>query len=812
MKNFFKNFVERQDRARIEKLGSGVGNYISLTLRFGFFLAHVIGGRRHARLFLAVTHYGLFLRNWRGGPYGLVRYLKSAYVTLMQFAGESPIAGCRDLGGIHRRARDGIPCIIPVYHRVAIRRRNLDVIRFWLSLLAVYRIIEVRGKVSFKSITERGVDTIFKVQYQVQSLMGEMRNTKGFGGIGRAVLAPVDLSSLKFKPRALLTSGANVPGGIGSFWALAWDALKIWKVRETPFGGAIVTWVRSTNQLDLLGLIELAATTAMHDFRKPEEVQSARITGKNSRETKSNKGFATLFGKMYKKEKGTEWRLAPLANFLNNLSLGRLHVLPEPAGKMRVIAMGTWWVQCMLYPLHKLIYDRLGLIPQDGTWDQEKPIKALACRILEVFKSTGVYPEAFSYDLSAATDRFPVWYQLEVLSFLTNRRFAEAWRDLLVLPGYSPKPITIIPRGEPLKYGAGQPMGLYSSWAMFSLSHHMLVQQAASRIGYKGWYPWYALLGDDLVILGRDVAMAYKDLCDEIGVKIGLHKSLISSNGSFEFAKRYFVSGIDCSPISIREYWVAINCLPAFAELIARVKRYIPSLRLADAVRGYKMGYHSVAKLTKCMVKLGNTRLASLLAILMLPNGPFASPLEALFSPTSTAVRPNTNLVDTPITERKVLSTARALGKSMVSIGIRSAEYLTSEQKYETTFMGFDPLGLLRYVMKSRLQVTLTNKRYVDLLDRFGRYLLAGKLRSRGLITLLGKVLPLWKFANQDVAAYPDPFSLDALGGIIRKPLASKILKIRVRLLGLAWGKRPKDGKTGTKRGRKVTMGRTVNK
>jgi hypothetical protein len=469
--------------------------------------------------------------------------------------------------------------------------------------------------------------------------------------------------------------------------------------------------------------------------------------------------------------------------------------------------MGTWWVQCMLYPLHRILYSKLGLIPNDGTWDQSKPLTGLKLKVKEIM-STGGTPQVFSYDLSAATDRFPIWYQMEVLSFLTNRRFAETWRDLLILPRYYTRPITVIPRGDALRYASGQPMGLYSSWAMFSLAHHILVQQAAFRAGYEGWYPWYALLGDDIVILGADVSSEYKLLCDQLQVKIGLAKSLISDNGSFEFAKRFVFKGDDCSPISIREYWVALGSLPAWAELIQRVKRASPTLRLSDAIRAYKMGYHSVAKLTQRIVGLGNTRLANLIAVLMLPGAPFEQSLECLFSPTSTAVLPNDKLVDTPITERRVKSVSRTLGQSLVSVSARVMSYLTSMTWYEENCRSFDPLGLLRNVVASRLRISLENQGYVELLGRFGRYLLDGKLRSRGLVTLLGKIIPIWKFSIGDVGAYPDPFSLDALGGVETRPQTSKFLKLRVRLLGLPWKNRPKGGNQKLRRGNKLVCQR----
>ncbi|AXY40444.1 RNA-dependent RNA polymerase [Rhizophagus irregularis mitovirus 1] len=809
MKNLFQNFVERKDRARIEKLGTGVGNYVSLIIRFGYAIAFLLGGRRHARFYLAVVHYGKWLREWNGSNKALVKYLKACSVTLMQFAGQGPIASSRDLGGVHGRSRSNLPRVIPVYHRVGIRRGDSRIIQFWLSLLGVYRIIECKGRVSYKSITQPGVERQFKVVYELGVMLQSLKTSDR---TAQRVLDPIDLKSeLKFQPRALLTSGANVPGGVGGFWALAWDALKIWKVRETPFGGAVNAFAYLTGQLDLLGLIELAATTATHDFRNPESVQDKRVGSKDS-VMGVQKGFATLFGKMNKTGEDrscTQWRMAPLSNFVTNLVLGRLHVIPEPAGKMRVVAMGTWWVQCMLYPLHRILYRKLGLIPNDGTWDQSKPLEGMAAKVKEILSSGGI-PQVFSYDLSAATDRFPVWYQVEVLAFLTNRRFAETWRDLLIMPRYYTGSITVIPRGDALVYGSGQPMGLYSSWAMFSLAHHLLVQQAASRVGYKGWYPWYALLGDDIVILGEDVAGAYKDLCDQLQVKIGLAKSLISSNGSFEFAKRYYYKGNDCSPVSIREYWVSLSSLPAFAEMVMRIKRSVPDIRLSDAVRAYKYGYHSVAKLTQCIVKLGNSRLANLLAILMLPGGPFERSLLSLFSPTSTAVRPNDNVVDSPITERRVKSVSRTLGQSLCSVSARASSYLSSLTVYENELRVFDPIGFLRSVVISRMRVTLTNSSHVGLLERFGRYLLDGKLNSRGLVTLLGRIIPIWKFSVGDVAAYPDPFALDAAGGVLARPQTTKFLKLRVRLLGLPWKGRPKGGPKVTRKGSKARMGRKL--
>lgn len=64
----------------------------------------------------------------------------------------------------------------------------------------------------------------------------------------------------------------------------------------------------------------------------------------------------------------------------------------------------------------------------------------------------------------------------------------------------------------------------------------------------------YAVLGDDIVIVDPKVAGKYKEMLGKLGVSISVGKSLISPNGPLEFAKKYWVRGIqkDLSPISIR--------------------------------------------------------------------------------------------------------------------------------------------------------------------------------------------------------------------------------------------------------------------
>jgi hypothetical protein len=85
----------------------------------------------------------------------------------------------------------------------------------------------------------------------------------------------------------------------------------------------------------------------------------------------------------------------------------------------------------------------------DGTFDQLKPIKRLFQ--LDLSKSG-----LFSFDLTAATDRLPIRLQQYLLEPLLNEELASHWAELLVNRDYYLK-------GEPLRYGTGQPMGALSS-------------------------------------------------------------------------------------------------------------------------------------------------------------------------------------------------------------------------------------------------------------------------------------------------------------------------------------------------------------
>jgi len=79
-----------------------------------------------------------------------------------------------------------------------------------------------------------------------------------------------------------------------------------------------------------------------------------------------------------------------------------------------------------------------------------------------------------------------------------------------------------------------------------SLTHHLIIRTAINRVGSGK----YILLGDDIVISGKDASSEYMSICKSLGMEFSKFKSL-ESNTSFEFAKRFFTNKVESSPFPI---------------------------------------------------------------------------------------------------------------------------------------------------------------------------------------------------------------------------------------------------------------------
>jgi hypothetical protein len=336
------------------------------------------------------------------------------------------------------------------------------------------------------------------------------------------------------------------------------------------------------------------------------------------------------------KHKQAKWN----RNEVGEARLGTLSIKEEP-GKLRVFAMVDSVTQWVLYPLHKALFSVLKVIPQDGTFNQLKPVK----RLIGEMKEKGLV-NLWSYDLSAATDRIPVVLQELTLVGLTSPMFAETWRALLcnrwyrlpdlMIKTFGPKALQAKGYGfwstskegksvwHPcVRYAVGQPMGAYSSWAMLAMVHHMIVQFAAWRAGHRGWFSLYAVLGDDIVIGDHLVADHYVRLMKEFGVGIGFHKSIISDNLSLEFAKKYFYKGEEATPlplVGISTGWLGASFVPE----VVKICETVTGLKLSNFNVGRYLGIGFKASSgadNKPLLRLPKL-LSRVLILLTRPNAP----------------------------------------------------------------------------------------------------------------------------------------------------------------------------------------------
>jgi len=245
--------------------------------------------------------------------------------------------------------------------------------------------------------------------------------------------------------------------------------------------------------------------------------------------------------------------------------------IPDKEGKTRVVAILDYWAQTALKPLHDKLLGLLRSLPSDMTFNQDAFTKVLM---------DGPY---YSFDLKDATDRFPLQLQKKVLAYLIGQSKAEAWSQVLIQEPY------LAPGGLKLQYASGQPMGAYSSWATFALTHHIVVQRAAMEV-QKFPFTQYYLLGDDIVICDSDVAMRYESLMGTLGVDFSKTKSF-KSNTLFEFASRIFLNKEEISPFTVSGVKESCQSPASAIEFIRTMQRHGYDLLRADSIPGQILNF-----------------------------------------------------------------------------------------------------------------------------------------------------------------------------------------------------------------------------
>jgi hypothetical protein len=217
---------------------------------------------------------------------------------------------------------------------------------------------------------------------------------------------------------------------------------------------------------------------------------------------------------------------------------GRLAVIPGPACKTRIVAICDYFSHIALAPLHGITMKLLATFRFDGT----KSHRGIVTRLMKLKGKT-----FYSLDISAATDRMPVKVQIPVVERILPG-FGDIWREICTSRSFKY-------RNTELKYAVGQPMGLLSSWPVFSLTHHVIALMASAKAFAEehGSYPKrlrprHGIVGDDIVLWDYRTKIEYCKLLDNLGVK---YKEVTHPEvDSFEMCKRFILKGQDISPVT----------------------------------------------------------------------------------------------------------------------------------------------------------------------------------------------------------------------------------------------------------------------
>jgi len=253
--------------------------------------------------------------------------------------------------------------------------------------------------------------------------------------------------------------------------------------------------------------------------------------------------------------------MAETVNSSDDYLTGRLGFSAEPGGKTRVFAIADYWSQTSLKVIQDSLYNTLRTISTDTTANQDKGFKSLL--------KMSVGKETYCFDLTAASDRLPAEMQKYRLELLGGQALGEAWHSVM-----TDRTFLVKKTGKKLRFEVGQPLGLLSSFPSFSLFHHDIVQFAYCRCRSRKGLPLkffrdYRLLGDDIVILNKEVADEYQFLMqDVLGVAINMSKSVIgdSKNSQIEFTKRLALNGKEMS--SVKRNILTKNDMQSMLELV----------------------------------------------------------------------------------------------------------------------------------------------------------------------------------------------------------------------------------------------------
>lgn len=280
----------------------------------------------------------------------------------------------------------------------------------------------------------------------------------------------------------------------------------------------------------------------------------------------------------------------------------RLSIKYEPWCKTRYFAICDYFSQSALKGLHKWIFKWLSKQPEDGTMSQD--LVANTVRDWTASSAQDSSKGIYSLDLSKATDRLPATLQREIIGHIFGQDYADNWYTICTNRSFS------TPAGELVQFKVGQPLGVYSSWAMLALTHHVVCQTALRLSGQRRnkKVASYVVIGDDVAMRGKSFSEWYLIIMSnilQVGISptkgftpetsLGCNPLLQTQRSvSAEIAKRVFVDGLELSVVSpetLKSSWEYPadfpNCLRQLTNRGLTYEHREPVAPIALATLGY---------------------------------------------------------------------------------------------------------------------------------------------------------------------------------------------------------------------------------
>nr|WAY16608.1 putative RNA-dependent RNA polymerase [Binucleate Rhizoctonia mitovirus 2] len=474
------------------------------------------------------------------GSKSAVAWLKAGLVAIQKELGQDRLVTLHALKADlpWSKTAGGLPRIIPVAERHRIRKGDIRVIRFWTGLFNLYRVLKVPGELKLQTITDPFTGSLFSLV----ELAGQLIDKNQLFFDYLPDFKKVRSSNLV--PKDFVLSRSASPSNRMSCLGIITD-ISLMNTKAPQLWQEVLYYLHSVGTKASSAFIQ-ALQTGYELGERLKTFDQKEMTG-----VKTGLKFRQVDHLMVKDSLRGR-------NLPAGLGLSQFAIKEEAAGKIRLFALMDSVTQSVLAPLHQAMFTLLRQIPNDGTFDQEESIRRSQFKACEAGK-------AYSFDLTAATDRLPACLTSLIIEEIFKREgMGESWLNIMTQRPFCFSEQTAqklkLDKELAYHYAVGQPMGGLSSWAGLAITHHWIVQMAAFRAtGSKTWNTQYEILGDDLVIFDRAIADQYLLIMAGLGCEINLNKSIVShSRPVFEFAKRtcwgvHIVSGV--SMAQVRAGW-----------------------------------------------------------------------------------------------------------------------------------------------------------------------------------------------------------------------------------------------------------------